>query len=214
MKNIPILPFSLLLVALLLMGCDFYSPSQEPSPSENALTLTLHADKTSVMVGEQVSFTGTLRNTAGYEEKLYCAKGVWNFGDGETLVWMPDCPPYTSGAKIQTTFQTTNAYKKPGVFIATFKVGDFTSQSLRITVEDVKKKDQNPGTTIIWKSDPAGDLVPDTRDPKAVCLALQIEKKLDLCTLFESLRLDYGGERCVDGAPAGGCFACKFECTK
>jgi hypothetical protein len=65
---------------------------------------------------------------------------------------------------------------------------------------------------ILWKSQPQGDFIPDTRQPSDACKAIQQkDSALRTCTLITA-KASHDEKECIEGMSPAGCFACKFDC--
>jgi hypothetical protein len=64
---------------------------------------------------------------------------------------------------------------------------------------------------VVRLSTPQGDFVPDMRDPRGVCVAMQEERGMSNCILKEA-KASSKRDECPGGMSVAGCFACIFEC--
>jgi len=80
-----------------------------------------------------VNFTAILRGAAD-DSTFYCLGLKWDFGDGQGEAAIPTCPPYSSSEGVQTRYQASHKYERPGTYTVTFTLGSLVSKPATVKV--------------------------------------------------------------------------------
>lgn len=81
-----------------------------------------------------VHFTAILRGAGPNDERFYCVRRKWDFGDGNIMAASPGCIEYTPDIIIGTHYETDYRYENPGKYDVSFELGDLSSKFYSIMV--------------------------------------------------------------------------------
>ncbi len=97
------------------------------APPEGGPWISIVATPSKAEVPVNVKFTAKLRGADPNDRRFYCAREKWVFGDGEAIAMTPGCPAHTTSSVIETSFETTYRYEKPGKYDVTFSLNYLNS---------------------------------------------------------------------------------------
>lgn len=118
--------FFAVLVLLACLACSSHQQTDvaDAASEESHPHLKIEAQPRQGFAPLIVSFVVTLDGVGDNDEKFYCMKEEWDFGDGAVTADKPNCPPYSADTKVTKEFTIDHTYNDEGTFTARFRLGD------------------------------------------------------------------------------------------
>lgn len=125
---------ALALALLLLVGCSGHQAASS-LPGTGGVHLNLKANPRQGFAPLMVTLHVVLEGVDEHDQRFYCLKEEWDFGDGAVSAEAPDCAPFAADTKIAGEFFADHVFKNTGVYSVRFKLGDhYKSAPLSINV--------------------------------------------------------------------------------
>ena len=143
-------PFCVLALVLLL-GCSSHPAKEESSGGHDktpSVKFELSAAPRQGFAPLHVSFKGTLENVNPNDEKYYCLRENWDFGDGSVSSEKPNCDPYGRDAKVKTEFFADHTFDQEGNYTIRLSLGEEGKEVIRSRQVSLRilERDLQPGS--------------------------------------------------------------------
>ena len=137
------------LMVLLVLGCSSHPAKEESSGGhdKSSVKFELSAAPRQGFAPLHVNFKGTLEGVDPNDEKYYCLRENWDFGDGAASSEKPNCDPYGPEAKIRTDFFADHTYEKEGNYTIRLSLGEEGKEVIRSRQISLRilERDLQPG---------------------------------------------------------------------
>jgi PKD repeat protein len=137
------------LLVFLLLGCSSHPAKEESSGGQDksSVKFELSAAPRQGFAPLHVSFKGTLEGVDPNDEKYYCLRENWDFGDGAASSEKPNCDPYGPDTKIKTQFFGDHTYSREGNYTIRLTLGEEGKEVIRSRQISLRilERDLQPG---------------------------------------------------------------------
>ena len=133
------------------LGCSTHPAKEESSGGhdKSSVKFELSAAPRQGFAPMHVNFKGTLEGVNPNDEKYYCLRENWDFGDGAASSEKPNCDPYGPDAKVKTDFFADHTYDKEGNYTIRLTLGEEGKEVIRARQISLRvmERDLQPGSS-------------------------------------------------------------------